>query len=75
MVEEKIPTRKVYFTEYLINKNINSLFLNPVDELEVLEMVNGINVSKASGPNRIPNKLLKSNALLLLKPLTFLLNL
>ena len=75
MVEEKIPTSKMHFTEYLINKNVNSLFLKPVDELEVLEMVNGINVSKASGPNSIPNKLLKTNALLLLKPLTFLLNL
>ena len=35
MVEEKIPAGKTKFTDYLNKRNINNLFLYPVDDIEI----------------------------------------
>ena len=43
-------------------------------EPEVLKILNSLNINKSSGPDKIPNKLLKMSALLLAKPLTNLFN-
>ena len=45
-----------------------------VTELEVLKVLNSLHVNKSSGPDKIPNKLLKMTALLIAKPLANLFN-
>ena len=45
-----------------------------VTELEVLKILNTLDVNKSSGPDKIPNKLLKMCALLLASPLCKLFN-
>ena len=74
-VEDKIPRVTKHFESYLGNCNLHNLWLTPVDENELFSMISKLNISKACGPNSIPSKILKSNALLLSRPLLQLLNL
>ena len=51
------------------------MFLDPVDESEIVAMISQLKSSKVCGPNSIPPKFLKTNTLVLIKPLKHLLNL
>ena len=51
------------------------MFLDPVDEAEIAAMISQLKSSKACGPNSIPSKNLKTNALVLIEPLKHLINL
>ncbi len=74
-VEGKIPQGNSHFTEYLGNSNVHSIFLKPVDDDEVISMVSKLNVTKACGPNSIPNKILKDHIYTFLEPVRYILNL
>ena len=39
--------------------NINYFILNPIDEIEVKNIIVSLNLSKAIGPNSIPTKIFK----------------
>ena len=52
--EAKIPQPKASFSVYLNNRVNNSIFVCPVDDIEVLNMLNKLDKSKSSGPNSIP---------------------
>ena len=54
--------------------HIPSLTEVQVTESEVLKILNSLNINKSSGPDRIPNKLLKMTAILIAKPLATLYN-
>ena len=71
----KIPKAKKPFNVYLKNKLVNSFVLNPVDESEVVKLVNNINKNKSLGPNSIPISVLKRHIDVLKGPITFLINL
>ena len=73
-VENKIPTAKNNFSAYMKKRNVDSLFANPVDEDELMNMLGNLNTSKSCGPYSIPSNLLKQHAVLFLKPLLVLLN-
>ena len=45
-----------------------------VTEPEVLKILNSLHINKSSGPDKIPNKLLKMTAILIAKPLATLFN-
>ena len=75
MVEDKIPDGKTNFKSYLKNKNIEQLFLTPVDDMEVESMIASTKSNKACGPYSIPNKILKSHKKYLIQPITHLINL
>ena len=73
-VEKKIPTARKKFSAYMKKRNVDSLFANPVDEDELVNMLGNLNPSKSCGPYSIPSNLLKQHAVLFLKPLLVLLN-
>ena len=73
-VEEKIPKTDVSFSNFLKNKPNNSLFLKPVSENEVIDMIKNLNSSKASGPTSIPTNILKSFSASLANPLAKIIN-
>ena len=75
MVEEKIPKGKAKFSDYLKERNLKKMFLDPVDEMEIASMISQLKPSKICGPNSIPTKILKNNANVLTEPLKHLLNL
>ena len=73
-VEAKIPQPKASFSVYLKNRVNNSIFVCPVDDIEVLNMLNKLDKSKSSGPNSIPTNLLKNHAHAFVLPLKLAIN-
>ena len=75
MVEEKISRSKTQFTDYLKDRNMNNIFLSPVDEIEVNSMITNLKGSKACGQNSIPNRVLKTFKEDLILPIKEIINL
>ena len=74
MIEDKIPDGKNKFTDYLNKRNINNLFLYPVDNVEIKSMISVLSTSKACGPNSIPNNILKTSSDIFMEPIKMLIN-
>ena len=74
MVEMKIPVRRTNNIDYLMDRNLNNLYLKPVDESEVHNMISQLKASKSCGPNSIPTKILQNNSHILTKPVTTIIN-
>ena len=68
-VEAKIPKPKASFLTYLKNRASNSMFVTPVDDMEVFDMLKKLDKSKSSGPNSRPTNLLKNHAVAFVFPL------
>ena len=47
-----------HFSDYLSNKSISTLFLQPTDGEEIVNIISSLNSNKASGPNSIPYRIL-----------------
>ena len=73
-VEAKIPQPKSSFMTYLKNRVGNSMFITPVDDIEVFNMLKKIDKNKSSGPNSIPTNLLQEHAAAFTLPLKLALN-
>ena len=74
-VEEKIQKGKAPFSDYLHNRNIYNIVLNPCTHDEVSKYISDIcSASKAVGPNSIPTYILKSNIDQLIDPITSIKN-
>ena len=56
-IQSSIRYSKNNFHDFLTPININSFFMNPIDEIEVKNMLS-LNFSKAIGPNSISTKIL-----------------
>ena len=69
-VRSKIPE-----SDFLKNKNPNSFFLSPVTPGEVSKLIQSLSLSKSSGPNSIPTKILKVLSTEISIPLSLLVNL
>ena len=63
----KIPEGKRPFKTYL-RKNVNSFFINPVQESEIEKLINNLNKNKS--PCSIPAKILQNHVDVLKQPLT-----
>ena len=73
-VEAKIPKPKSSFLTYLNNRVSNSMFIRPIDDDEVFDMLKKLDKSKSSGPNSIPTNLLKDHAAAFVLPLKLAIN-
>ena len=47
-----------HFSDYLSNESISTLFLQPTDREEIVNIITSLNSNKASGPNSIPYRIL-----------------
>ena len=47
-----------HFSDYLSNESISTLFLQPTDREEIVNIISSLNSNKASGPNNIPYRIL-----------------
>ena len=47
-----------HFSEYLKHQCNNSIFIQPTDSKEIVNIISSLNINKASGPFSIPNKTL-----------------
>ena len=74
-VEQKIPKGKTPFSNYLSNRNIFNIVLNPCTHEEVSKYISDISsVYKSTGPNSIPTSILKYNIDQLIDPIISILN-
>ena len=46
-----------HFSDYLSNESICTLFLQPTDREEIVDIISSLNFNKASGPNSIPYRI------------------
>ena len=47
-----------HLLDYLHNERISTLFLEPTDQEQIVNIISSLNSNKASGPNGIPNRIL-----------------
>ena len=73
-IDKKIPKSKRTYTDYLKNRNLNSLLLIPVTESEIEKIINMFSEKKAVGPYSIPTNILKEYKKILSIPLAFIIN-
>ena len=53
--DQKTPKSNKHFSNYLKNKNLASLLLQPLTEKEIMCIIGNISTRKAVDPNSIPN--------------------
>ena len=73
-IDKKTPKSKKKFSDYLKNQNLTSFLLSPVTEKEISNIIVSLNARTATGPNSIPNFLLKEFKEELKKALTTITN-
>ena len=70
-----IPSVTKSYKSYLQNPSIESFFIEPVNELELLDIITKLKCKKSSGSDGISSKLLKICAPYLVIPLSHIINL
>ena len=55
---EKTKYSHKHFSDYLLNENSSTIFLQPTDKEEIANAISSLNSDKASGPNSIPFSIL-----------------
>ena len=68
-----LPTKK-YYTDYLLNPNNETFFITPTTDEEISDIISDLNISKSTGPNSIPPKVMKQIKDVILAPLAKLIN-
>ena len=71
----KIGKASTDYSRYLGAKNVNSIFLIPTDETEILNIISKLSNKKSAGLDEISPNLLKSIAHIISKPLCHIANL
>ena len=73
-IDQKTPKSNKPFPDYLKNKNLSSLLLQPVSEKETMSVIGNISTRKAVGPSSVPNFILKEIKDKLKIPTTIIIN-
>ena len=71
---KETPKSKKKFSDYLKNQNLTSFLLSPATEKEMNNIIVSLTIRKATGPNSIPNFVLKEFKEELKKPLNIITN-
>ena len=69
-----LNTTNTNFQQYLKNRITDTFYLKPVIEHDVLKEIEKLKIKKSSGPDDMPNKLIKKSKYVLIKPLTIIYN-
>ena len=73
-LQANIYNDDTYFHQYLNNRNERNFFITPINPIEIADIINNININKASGPTSIPNKILHLIKHIIATPLSNLIN-
>ena len=73
-IRTEIPPTYSHFSRFLRKHNHNSIFLSRNTPEEVTKVISSFSVSKSSGPNSIPTKILKLLKHDISTPISFLVN-
>jgi len=73
-LDANIPNSNNSFMKYMPPFTAQSIFLNPTDPSEIVDLINALSVSKACGPSSIPTNLLKAGSSFLATPISYMIN-
>lgn len=73
-LDSKIRSTSKNFREYMPSCATGSFFMNPTDTSEIVEIINSLITSKATGPHSIPTHILKIGSSLLASPISYIIN-
>ena len=73
-IHNQIPDSNAQFTEYLSENNINSMFLEEIDEYYILNIAKKLKPKLSCGHDNISTKLLKESIHNFVEPLTHIFN-
>ena len=71
---ENVPKSNKHFTDYLKINQIDSMFLEPVEESQILEIINKFKPKMSSGHDEIPTKIMKQSIQSIFQPITYIIN-
>ena len=74
-LQSKIYQHGNDFSKYLNNSNPYTIFIEPTDKDEIINIINDLNISKAYGPHSIPTDIFHQIKLIVVEPLTQIINL
>ena len=74
-IRDTIPPTNKSFSDFLRNRNLHSIFLAPTTPEEIIKVITSFSLSKSTGPNSIPVKILKLLKHDISIPLSILINL
>ena len=74
-IDSKIIHTDTSYKDCLQDSVLNSFFLKPATEKEVISVINEMKMSKSTGHNSIATYMLKRSNQIICKPLTYLINL
>ena len=74
-IDSKIIHTNTSYKDYLQGSVLNSFFIKPASEKEVISVINEMKTNKSTGLNSIPTQILKISNQIICKPLTYLINL
>ena len=73
--QQSVPICNKHFSDYLNNPNVNSIFIDPVDDNEMVNIVNKFRPKMSSGHDGISKQLVKLSIFSILSPLKHFINL
>ena len=71
---QQVPQSTKSFNDFLVNPNQNSIFFNPTNTREIINIVNNLLIKKSAGFDCIPNFLLKKIIRAVVHPLVHIFN-
>ena len=74
-LRDEIHTSNLDFKNYLSHRNVNSMYLNPTNEIEVYKLISKLDNEKATGPHGIPTDILKYISPIIAESLSDIINL
>ena len=73
--QQSVPNCNKHFSDYLNNQSVNSIFIDLVDDNELVNIVSKFKPKMSSGHDGMPTKLVKLSIFSILSPLKHLINL
>ena len=71
---QKVPISNKRYTSYLTRPSLNSMYLEPIQETDIINIVNKLKPKTSSGQDEISTKLTKLVINNIISPLTYLIN-
>ena len=71
---QNVPHANKHFSEFLKNRVPNSMFLEPVEEPQIIEIVNKLKPKMSHGYDDIPTRIVKESILKIITPITHIVN-
>lgn len=74
LTSQSVPKSKKHFSDFLSNPITNSMFLEPIEESDILNVVKKLKPKTSFGHDGISTKIMKESIINILQPITHIIN-